>query len=95
MQEMKKYVADIYLRISKEDGDKEESDSIGNQLVLLLDWLKGQPDIELHEIRIDDGYSGVDFRRPAFSEMIGDINSGVVNCVIVKEPYVKHILKIS
>lgn len=79
------YYADIYLRLSKEDGDKEESDSIGNQRALILDFLKTQPNIRLHKIRIDDGYSGVDFNRPAFTEMIEDIKEGHVNCVIVKD----------
>jgi len=80
-----KYNADIYLRLSKEDGDKEESDSIGNQRSLILDFLKSMPDITVHKIRIDDGYSGVDFDRPAFIEMINDIKEGIVNCVVVKD----------
>ena len=79
------YMADIYLRLSKEDGDKEESDSIGNQRDLILDFLKSMPDVKVHKIRIDDGYSGVDFNRPAFTEMIEDIKAGVVNCVVVKD----------
>jgi DNA invertase Pin-like site-specific DNA recombinase len=50
-----------------------------------LDFLKSQPDIQLHKIRVDDGFSGVDFLRPAFTEMINDIRDGVVNCCIVKD----------
>ena len=84
MQE-KLYVADLYLRLSKEDGDKEESDSIVNQRTLLMDFVKSMPDIRINKVRIDDGYSGVDFNRPAFTEMIDDIKNGVVNCVIVKD----------
>ena len=79
------YNADIYLRLSKEDGDKEESDSIGNQRSLILDFLKSMPDITVHKVRIDDGYSGVDFNRPSFIEMVDDIKAGIVNCVIVKD----------
>lgn len=84
MQE-KIYNADIYLRISKEDGDKEESDSIANQRTLLLDFVKSMPDIRINEIRTDDGFSGVDFNRPDFIKMINDIKEGIVNCVIVKD----------
>lgn len=80
-----KYIADIYLRLSKEDGDKEESDSIGNQRALILDFLKSMPDVTVNKIRIDDGYSGVDFNRPDFIKMIDDIKAGIVNCVIVKD----------
>lgn len=79
------FYADIYLRLSKEDGDKEESDSIANQRALILDFLKSMPEIRVHKIRIDDGYSGVDFNRPAFVEMLDDIRAGVVNCVVVKD----------
>jgi len=76
------YNADIYLRISKEDSD---SDSIGNQRALLLNFAENMPDINIHKIRVDDGFSGIDFNRPAFMEMISDIAAGTVNCVIVKE----------
>jgi DNA invertase Pin-like site-specific DNA recombinase len=79
------YIADIYLRLSKEDGDKEESDSISNQRALILDFLKSHPEIRLHKIKIDDGRSGVDFNRPAFIEMIDDIKEGLVNTVICKD----------
>jgi DNA invertase Pin-like site-specific DNA recombinase len=79
------FIADMYLRLSKEDGDKEESDSIGNQRALILDFLQSHPEIKLHKIKIDDGRSGVDFNRPAFIEMIDDIREGVVNCCIVKD----------
>lgn len=79
------YDADLYLRLSKEDGDKEESDSIINQKELILEFLKSRPDIRIHEIRVDDGYSGVNFDRPAFQQMLADIKNGTVNCVITKD----------
>lgn len=83
--EFNKYNAAIYLRLSKEDGDKEESYSITNQRELILDFIKSMPDIHVHSIRIDDGYSGVNFNRPSFNAMIEDIRAGQVNCVIVKD----------
>lgn len=67
------YNADIYLRLSREDGDKEESDSITNQKELILEFLKSRKDIRVHAIRADDGYSGVNFDRPAFQQMLEDI----------------------
>ncbi|MDD2979308.1 MAG: recombinase family protein [Hespellia sp.] len=79
------YDADLYLRLSKDDGDKEESDSIVNQKELIREFLKSRPDIRIHEIRVDDGYSGVNFERPAFQKMLSDIKEGKVNCVIVKD----------
>ena len=70
------YNADIYLRLSREDGDKEESDSITNQKELILEFLKSRKDIRVHAIRADDGYSGVNFDRPAFQQMLEDIKNG-------------------
>ena len=79
------YDADVYLRLSKEDGDKEESDSITNQRELILEFLKSREDIRIHAVRVDDGYSGVDFERPAFQQMLEDIKAGKVNCVVTKD----------
>ncbi|MEF9922523.1 MAG: recombinase family protein [Lachnospiraceae bacterium] len=79
------YHADFYLRLSREDGDKEESDSIVNQKELIREFLKSRPDICIHKIRVDDGYSGVNFERPAFQEMLSDIREGKTDCVVVKD----------
>jgi len=77
--------ADIYLRLSKEDDDKEESDSITNQKELIYEYLKSRDDIRIHEVRVDDGYSGVNFERPAFQQMLEDIKAGKVNCIVTKD----------
>lgn len=74
-----------YIRLSREDGDKEESDSVGNQRKLLLNYIDKSEDLELFDIYIDDGFTGTNFKRPSFQKMISDIESGYVNCVIVKD----------
>lgn len=79
------YHADLYLRLSREDGDKAESDSIANQRRLLFDFLKGHQEIRLHKVRIDDGYSGVHFERPDFVNMIEAVKKQEINCIIVKD----------
>lgn len=84
-QNTEMYNADIYLRLSREDGDKEESDSITNQRELILEFLKSKEDIRIHAVRVDDGYSGVSFERPAFQQMLEDIRAGEVNCVVTKD----------
>lgn len=81
----KYYSADFYLRLSREDGDKAESDSIANQRDLLMAFLSSHPEIRLHKIRIDDGYSGVNFERPAFREMMESVKNKEFNCIIVKD----------
>lgn len=74
-----------YIRLSRDDGDKAESDSIGNQKKLLADYIKSQETFLLYDIYVDDGFSGTNYNRPAFRRMINDIESGRVNCVIVKD----------
>lgn len=74
-----------YIRLSREDGDKEESDSVGNQRKLILNYLDSKEDLILHDIYIDDGFSGTNFKRPSFQRMIADIEAGLVDCVIVKD----------
>lgn len=74
-----------YIRLSKEDGDKAESDSIGNQRRLINDYIKEKAEFVLYNIYVDDGFSGTNFNRPAFCRMIDDIEAGKVNCVIVKD----------
>ncbi len=81
----RKYKAAIYIRVSKDDGDKMESNSISNQRTLIRSFLQNKPEIEICSERIDDGYSGVSFDRPAVREMLRDIREGSVNCVVVKD----------
>lgn len=82
---MQKYQATEYLRLSYTADRDNESDSIANQKRLIEDFLKNNPDIELVSERVDDGYSGILFDRPAFQEMMNDIKAGIINCVIVKD----------
>ncbi len=77
--------AALYIRLSKEDGDKGESNSVTSQREILKEYLKLHPDIELHDIYVDDGWSGTNFDRPDFTRMMEDVYSGQVNCVIVKD----------
>lgn len=79
------YNACIYARLSRDDGDKLESDSITNQKALIRDFLSKHPEIHMVSEKTDDGYSGVNFDRPAFQEMMDEIRSGKVNCVVVKD----------
>ena len=79
------YNAAGYLRLSKEDCDKKESDSILNQRDLITNFVKSMPEIRLCSERIDDGFSGVDFNRPAFNLMMEDVKAGRINCIIVKD----------
>ena len=77
--------ATLYLRLSRDDGDKEESGSITGQRELLRDYISQHPELREYAIRIDDGFSGSTFERPGFQKMIEDVKSGRTDCIIVKD----------
>lgn len=81
----KTWNAALYIRLSREDGDKEESDSIGNQKELLRDFVNNTPELNIFDYYIDDGYTGTSFDRPDFKRMMASIKSKEVNCIIVKD----------
>lgn len=74
-----------YIRLSREDGDKAESDSVGNQRKLISNFISGKEEFIRYDTYVDDGYTGTNFNRPAFQRMLEDIEAGKVNCVIVKD----------
>lgn len=81
----------LYLRLSKADGDlgkdsKDESYSIENQRKLLKDYLQSSGELQgTVKEYIDDGYSGTNFNRPAFIQMVEDAKSGKINVILVKD----------
>ncbi|NBI69274.1 recombinase [Pseudoflavonifractor sp. 60] len=77
--------ATLYLRLSRDDGDKEESNSIAGQRNLLRDFLKQHPDIREYAVQVDDGWSGSTFERPSFKKMMEDVKAGKTNCIVVKD----------
>lgn len=79
----KSYIVALYMRLSKDDDDKEESESITNQRKILKAFAKDN-NYKVYDEYVDDGYSGTNFNRPAFKRMIKDIKSGKVNMVITK-----------
>lgn len=82
---MEVYKAIKYIRLSYTDDKTVESDSVANQRRLIDDFIDKRPEIEAVAEKIDDGYSGVLFDRPAFQEMMDMIKRGEANCVIVKD----------
>jgi len=78
------YSVALYIRLSKEDGDKEESESITNQRKLLREYAK-ENNYNVYDEYVDDGYTGTNFNRPDFIRLIGDIEAGKVNMVITKD----------
>lgn len=86
----KTYRAAIYLRLSQEDGDisvsdKNESNSISTQRDLIHAYLRKQPDMECAAEFCDDGYTGTNFDRPGFLDMMKAVKEGRVDCILVKD----------
>ena len=82
---MPTYKATAYIRLSYTDDRSSESDSVANQRKLIENFVERNPDIEVVSYKVDDGYSGIIFDRPAFKEMMQDVTNGEINCVIVKD----------
>lgn len=81
---MEKTQAAIYCRLSQDDGSLGDSGSIQTQKALLTQYCQ-EHHMEIVDCYCDDGWSGTNFNRPAFQRMIGDIEGGKVNTVIVKD----------
>lgn len=74
-----------YLRLSKEDNENMESNSIINQRELIEQYIKDKNDLQLVDYYIDDGYSGTNFNRPGFRRLLQDMKNKKINCIIVKD----------
>ncbi len=81
----KKLQVGIYLRLSVEDGDDIEYNSIGNQRKLCVDYLICHPELELAETYMDNGRSGMNYDRVGFKALYQDIQNGKIDCVLVKD----------
>ena len=74
-----------YVRLSREDGDKEESNSVTGQKDLIRDYLCCHPELRECSMKVDDGYTGSNFDRPAFQAMMDEVKAGKINCIVVKD----------
>ena len=77
----------VYLRLSREDEKEDyskQSESIENQLKFLQGFVNTQG-WKIKKVYKDDGFSGTNFDRPAFQEMISDIENKEINMVITKD----------
>ena len=82
---MQRFKVAGYIRLSKEDKIKDESNSVTNQKLIITSYIEKNEDLKLFDFYIDDGYSGTTFDRPEYKRMFKDIVDGQVNTVIVKD----------
>ena len=79
------YQCAVYIRLSKEENEKSDSHKLDNQEQVILNYVRKNSDLKIVKIYCDNGYSGTNFSRAAFGEMMQDIKSGIIRCVIVKD----------
>lgn len=79
------YKVGIYLRISNDDGDKGESNSIASQRSIIENFVDKHKDMVVHKEYVDDGYTGTNFERPGFECLLRDIENHIIDCVVVKD----------
>lgn len=84
-QKTKSFRVGLYIRLSREDGDKEESSSVTNQREMLKRYVSEQENFFIVKEYVDDGYTGTNFDRPGFKQMIEDIEAGIIDTVITKD----------
>ncbi len=91
MKVKRTYRVGMYLRLSREDAAKDtfcshpESSSIASQREVIRSFLREHDDMELYDIYVDDGYSGMNPDRPELKRMMADVEAGNLNCIIVRD----------
>jgi DNA invertase Pin-like site-specific DNA recombinase len=78
------YNAAAYIRLSGDD-TKKRGDSLDTQRNIIENHIAILPDITLTDVYVDSYRTGINFERPGFQRMLSDIESGRVNCIIVKD----------
>ena len=80
----KEEITALYCRLSQDDKQEGDSNSIINQKIILKKYAlnHGYSNLQFY---IDDGISGTTFNRAGFQSMIADIDAGIVKRVIVKD----------
>lgn len=84
MTQITTYCAGLYCRLSKDDEQRGESVSIGTQRSILENYCR-EHGYNIQKVYVDDGYSGLNFNRPGFQELLDDIDRGTINMVITKD----------
>lgn len=79
------YSTAAYVRLSMEDSGKIDGFSLQNQKDFVMSFINEHKDLHLYKMYVDNGYTGTQFERPAFDEMMQDMKAGLINCIVVKD----------
>ena len=77
--------AGLYGRLSVLDNGKLDGDSLETQISLMEEYVRQRPYLRRTKLYQDNGYTGTNFERPAWDELLGDVKSGKINCIVVKD----------
>lgn len=80
-----KYKVAKYMRLSRDDGDDRESESIENQRDIIDNYIEAHEELEIIGEYADDGFTGTNFNRPGFQRMLHDIEEEKIDCIITKD----------
>lgn len=74
----------LYCRLSRDDNLEGDSNSIQNQKLILQKYAD-ENGFQNTRFYVDDGYSGTNFNRPAFEQMMDDMSNGDIAVIITKD----------
>ena len=71
--------------MSSENNGNETDDSLKNQMSIIEDYIEANPELELTDSYMDNGYTGTNFNRPEFQRLMNDVKCGKIQCIVVKD----------
>lgn len=75
----------LYGRLSVLNNGKPDGDSLESQISLMEEYVSKRPYLHYVKLYQDNGYTGTNFSRPAWDELLRDIKTGKINCIVVKD----------
>ena len=79
------YNTAIYIRLSIEDSGTNRSETIETQQYMVEQFVNAQQDMKLYSVYKDNGFTGTNFQRPAFEQMMDDVRDRKIDCIVVKD----------
>lgn len=77
--------AGLYGRLSVLDNGRLDGDSLETQINIMEEYVSQRPDLRYVKVYQDNGYTGTNFDRPAWDELLRDVKAGKINCIVVKD----------
>ena len=73
----------IYGRLSVEDN--EDNESMETQIALVQDFINRSSELNYVDTYFDNGFTGTNFKRPAFTRLMNDVRQKKIKCIVVKD----------